>query len=94
MANVRHQRIALLEQRGPNFRGIGRFADWLAQNRNLFRGNVYGPVVAEVNVADNVPCAHPGAGCQLCAPLIDSYQNGNGSKAAAPASLAAEPGRA
>ena len=52
MQNVRHQRIMLLEQRGHQFRGIGRFAEWLAANRSRFRGNVYGPVVAEVNVAD------------------------------------------
>ena len=52
MQNVRHQRITLLEQRGHQFRGIGRFAEWLAANRSRFRGNVYGPVVAEVNVAD------------------------------------------
>ena len=52
MANVRHQRIMQLEQRGHNFRGIGKFAEWLQGNKSRFRGNVYGPVVAEVNVAD------------------------------------------
>ena len=50
--DVKRRRVQLLEQRVASARGITKFADWLAGNRGSFKAPVYGPLCAEVNVAD------------------------------------------
>lgn len=47
--SVKGQRLAALEQRNP---GITLAAEWVAANQSRFRGRVYGPVIAEVEVSN------------------------------------------
>lgn len=47
--SVKGQRLAALEQRNP---GITVASEWVAANQSRFRGCVYGPVIAEVEVSN------------------------------------------
>lgn len=47
--NVKIQRLAALEKTQP---GITEFYRWLDSNRDRFQGQVYGPILLEVEVED------------------------------------------
>lgn len=47
--SARHSKLRHLEQYN---RGITSFANWVADNKARFKGDVYGPILLEVTVAD------------------------------------------
>ncbi|EIE27053.1 P-loop containing nucleoside triphosphate hydrolase protein [Coccomyxa subellipsoidea C-169] len=47
--SVRDNKLRFLEQRN---RGITAFAHWVTENKARFKGDVYGPILLEVTVAD------------------------------------------
>ncbi len=46
---MRDNKLRFLEQRN---RGITAFAHWVTENKARFKGDVYGPILLEVTVAD------------------------------------------
>eukprot|EP00803_Ostreobium_quekettii_P001868 evm.model.scf_333.6 EVM.evm.TU.scf_333.6 scf_333:84348-99607(+) len=50
--DIKFQRIRYLEHRRPAFRGLLQAYEWVQKNQHLFRSHVYGPLCAEVVVAD------------------------------------------
>ncbi|CAD7695563.1 unnamed protein product [Ostreobium quekettii] len=58
LKDVKLQRIRNLEGRRHGFRGLLQAYEWLQQNQNKFRSRVYGPICAEVAVADKQNAAY------------------------------------
>ena len=53
LQSVKGQRLQSLE-RAPWMRGISDVARWIEENRAQFKGQVYGPLIAEITVANDL----------------------------------------
>ena len=52
LLNVDKQKMEILRERIPQGKDASQAIQWVENNRNKFRGNVYTPIVLHINVND------------------------------------------